>query len=114
MAKLYADENFAFPVVLEMRNLGHDVLTAQEAGQAGKGIVDEDVLAFAISQTRAVLTFNRKHFIRLHGRIFPHDGILVCTKDDDVLALANRIHQALGQCPNLQNQLLRINKPSTP
>ncbi len=33
MAALYADENFDYPVVLELRRLGHDVLTAQEAGQ---------------------------------------------------------------------------------
>lgn len=34
MALLYADENFSYPVVKHLRLLGHDVLTAQEAGQA--------------------------------------------------------------------------------
>jgi Domain of unknown function (DUF5615) len=29
---LYADENFDFPVVEELRRLGHDVVTAQEDG----------------------------------------------------------------------------------
>src|SRR5438874_11464206 len=33
MVKLYSDEDFSFPVVEELRRLGHDVLTAQEAGQ---------------------------------------------------------------------------------
>jgi hypothetical protein len=28
---------------------------------------DEDVLAFAIQDRRAVLTLNRKHFIQLHS-----------------------------------------------
>ena len=27
---LYADEDFSFPVVEELRRLGHDVVTAQE------------------------------------------------------------------------------------
>ena len=50
MARLYSDEDFSFPVVEELRKLGHDVLTA-EAGQSNKGISDSLVLAFAISAT---------------------------------------------------------------
>jgi hypothetical protein len=57
------------------------------------------------------LTFNRRHFIRLHTRMQPHAGIVVCTDDPDVVALAARIHQALLNCPVLGNQLLRINRP---
>ena len=67
MTRLYADENFPLPVVIELRRLGHDVLTMPEAGQAGKAVSDEGVLAFARTEGRAVLTLNRKHFIRLHG-----------------------------------------------
>lgn len=32
MARLYANENFPLPVVEVLRRLGHDVLTAGEAG----------------------------------------------------------------------------------
>lgn len=67
MARLYANENFPFPVVLELRRLGHDVLTLQETGTAGRSMSDAAVLEFACAQKRALLTFNRKHFIRLHG-----------------------------------------------
>ena len=34
MARLYADENFALPVVLALRRLGHDVLTTHDAGKS--------------------------------------------------------------------------------
>jgi hypothetical protein len=34
MAKLYSNENFPLPVVEELRQLGHDVLTIQETGKA--------------------------------------------------------------------------------
>jgi hypothetical protein len=54
MARLYADEDFYFPVVLELRQLGHDVLTVQEAGQSGGD--DPAVLAFATKDGRAVVT----------------------------------------------------------
>jgi hypothetical protein len=110
MAILYADEDFSYPVVQRLRQLGHDLLTAHEASRAGQGITDKEVLAFAIAAGRAVVTFNRRHFIRLHSEVSSHAGIIVCTRDDDVLALANRIHQQLQRIPTLQNQLLRINR----
>jgi hypothetical protein len=110
MVVLYADENFPFPVVEGLRNLGHDVLTSYEAGMANQGIPDPAVLTFAISQKRTVLTRNRWHFIRLHTRIQPHSGIIVCSDDPDYLAQANRIHDALVLCPSLDNQLIRISK----
>jgi hypothetical protein len=114
MAKLYADEDFSYPVVEELRRLGHDVVTAHEAGQANQGVQDPLVLAFAVAQGRAVLTFNRRHFTRLHAQNRPHAGIVVCTRDDDAVALANRIHQALMNCPNLDDQLLRTYRPRLP
>jgi len=114
MARLYSDEDFSYPVVEELRRLGHDVLTAQEAGQANQGVTDSSVLAFAMASDRAVLTFNRRHFINLHRRVSSHRGILVGTRDPDVLGLARRIHEAIVGCPTLENQLLRINRPQSP
>jgi hypothetical protein len=114
MARLYSDEDFSFPVVEELRNLGHDVLKAQEAGHSNQGISDSRVLAFAISSDRAELTFNRRHFIKLHRVVSTHFGILVCTRDHDVANLAQRIHQAITGCSSLENQLLRINRPQVP
>src|SRR5919108_3868684 len=113
MALLYADEDFSYPVVQRLRQLGHDLLTAHEAGQAGQSITAAAVLAFATAAARAVVTFNRRHFIRLHAAVSSHAGIIVCTRDDDVLALANRIHQQLQDTPILLNQLLRVNRPSS-
>jgi Domain of unknown function (DUF5615) len=108
MANLYADENFKYAVVEELRQRGHDVLTVQEANQQGSD--DAQVLAYAISANRAVLTFNRRHFIKLHQQTPKHAGIIVCTHDD-AAPLADRIHLAILACPVLDNQLLRITRP---
>jgi hypothetical protein len=113
MARLYADEDFSYPVIQRLRQLGHDILTAREAGQASQGIEDAAVLAFATAAGRAVLTFNRRHFIRLHAEVLSHAGIIVCTRADDVAALANRIHQQIQSAPPLQGQLVRVNRPSS-
>ena len=68
MASFYADEQFPFQVTDLLRNLGHDVLTVQEAGNANQRIPDDQVLAFAVGQERSILTINRIDFIRLHRR----------------------------------------------
>jgi predicted nuclease of predicted toxin-antitoxin system len=112
MARIYADEDFSYPVVTHLRQLGHDILTAQEAGQANQRVEDCLVLAYASEQDRALLTFNRRDFIRLHREVSSHAGIVVCSRDDDVFALAERIHRQVESESSLHNQLFRINRPS--
>lgn len=110
MARLYANENFPFPVVQELRRLGHDVLTTADAGKAERAIPDEEVLAFACSQQRAVLTLNRKHFIALHRAAAAHSGIIVCTFDAAFASQARRIHEVLQGGGALAGQLFRVNR----
>jgi Domain of unknown function (DUF5615) len=114
MAHLYSDENFPLEVVEELRQLGHDIVTARDAGQANQRIPDPQELAFAIGLGRAVLTLNRRHYIKLHKQSAGHRGIVVCTFDADFPALAKRIHQALGAAGSLDNNLVRVNKPAKP
>ncbi|GET42835.1 DUF5615 family PIN-like protein [Microseira wollei] len=111
MAALYADEQFPRRVVEILRDLGHDVLTVQEAGNAG--LPDEEVVAFAITQNRAVLTLNRRHFIRLHQLQPNHPGIIVCSRDDDWNRQAARINEAICLLETLTGMLIRVNRPST-
>lgn len=80
MAQLYANENFPRQVVEGLRSLGHDVLTVQEAGNAGLGIDDKEVLTFATERNRAVITINRRDFIRLHATQPDHAGLLSALK----------------------------------
>ena len=86
MARFYSNENFPLPAVLELRGLGHDVLTTAESGHAGQQMTDSEVLAYAISVERAVLTYNRRHFVALHQQRPAHAGIIVCTVDADCAA----------------------------
>ncbi len=113
MALLYADEDFPFPVVELLRQLGHDVVTAFEAGQANQAIEDTDQLAFATSLGRAILTRNRGHFIRLHKRPLGHGGIISITDDADLAGQALRIDAAIVACSTLTDQHLRVNRPNT-
>jgi hypothetical protein len=112
MALLYADEDFDYTVVDQLRRMGHDVLTVQEAGRGGGA--DSQVLADATSDHRAVLKFNRWDFERLHRQNSAHAGIISCTRDDDADALAARIDAAIVAGGALPSQHIRVNLPATP
>ncbi len=112
MAFFYADEQYPKRVVEFLRTLGHDVLTVQEAGNANQKISDEEVLAFALSIDRAILTLNRRHFIKLHTLQPDHAGIIVCKDDSNRERLAARIDEAIANLETLRGMLIRVNRPS--
>lgn len=108
---LYADEDFSFPVVEELRRLGHDVLTAQEDGRTATP--DHDILARAHDLGRPVLTYNRRHFERLHRQGADNSGILSARHDSDFPRQANRIDAALAGL-SAGCWCLRVNRPPSP
>lgn len=110
MARIYADEQFPFAVIRLLREMGHDVLTMQDTKQAGKKISDEEVLNFAVENNRAVLTLNRKDFIKLHHTISNHYGIIICRDDRNWQELAQRINKAILSIKFLDKQLIRVNR----
>jgi hypothetical protein len=123
--QLYADEDFPLAVVEELRQLGHDVLTAQDDGR--RNTPDADILARAHALGRTLLTHNRRHFKRLHRQGTAHSGILSATQDpNNHQALAGRIHAALacwllaraGQAPAMNRSMcctneLNLGKPTS-
>jgi predicted nuclease of predicted toxin-antitoxin system len=111
MISLYADEQFPLPVVVRLREKGYDILTVQDAGNANQGIPDEDVLAFATSQNRAVITQNRKDFIRLHNQGLNQAGIVACSKNLDWDEFATEIDRVLLTKDSIAGEVVRVNRP---
>jgi predicted nuclease of predicted toxin-antitoxin system len=114
MARLYADEQFPRVVVELLRPMSHNILTVQEAGKDNQKIPDEEVLAFAVSDNRAVLTLNRRHFIRLHSLQPHHFGIIVCKAEDDLARMAANINEAISSLEILTGQLIRVYRSGPP
>ncbi len=110
--QFYADENFPLDVVAELRNLGHDCLTAFEDERANQKISDEKVLERATELNRAVLTINRIDFKRLHQATENHAGIIICTFNADFIDQAQRINSACKDLPEIKGQLVRVYRPS--
>lgn len=77
--KLFLDEHVWQGLVGALAGADYDVLHLSETGQ--RGISDEEVLAFASSQGRAVITYNTKHFAplakRWHAEGREHCGIIL-------------------------------------
>ncbi|MEH2080823.1 MAG: DUF5615 family PIN-like protein [Nostoc sp.] len=76
-------------------------------------IPNQEVLAFAISQERSILTINRVDFIRLHRRSSNHFGITVCTNNSNWKQFAARIDEAVVPEESLQGKLIRVVRPVT-
>lgn len=109
--QFYADENFPLFVIAELRNLGHNVLTALEDGKANQKIPDEAVLHRAAELGRVALTLNRKDFKKLHKSDNNHAGIFICTFDSDFIGQAIRIAEKADEIKNANSHLIRIYRP---
>jgi predicted nuclease of predicted toxin-antitoxin system len=112
MIALYADEQFPLPVVIRLRDKGYDILTVQEAGKANQAIPDNEVLIFATSQNRAVITQNRRDFIWLHNQGLNHAGIVVCSKNLDWDGFATEIDLVLANRDLIVGELVRVTRPA--
>jgi len=111
VARLYADENFPLPIVEFLRLFGHDVVTTHEAGKSGLRIPDQDVLAYAVKDDRAILTRNWDDFRQLHRSQPDHLGIIICKEDLNTERQAIQIHEAISNVSTLHNQLIRVIRP---
>ena len=104
--KLYADEDFDHGVVTRLRALGHDVVTVMDVNRRGQS--DGEQLTYATEAGRALITFNRADFHALHRQHDEHAGIITCTRDPDVEALAARIDAEISARSGLAGEVIRI------
>lgn len=106
----YSNENFALDMVKMLRELGHTVITSYDAGQANKGMPDDEVLSYATQRKLVLITFNRDDFIKLHRSGLEHTGIIVCKTDRDYKGQIKTLHEYLQTQSSLENRLIRIKK----
>lgn len=115
MSRFYSNENLPLEIVKSLRKFGYDVLTSVEAGQANQGIPDNEVLNYAASDNRILITLNREDFIKLHRSGINYNGIIICKDDRDYSGQAQTLQNYLQkQTLNLNNCLIRIQKQNQP
>ena len=108
---LFTDEHIDARLAPALSRRGFDALSCQEAGRANQRVSDEDQLAFAASQGRAILTFNTVDFIALDiawkqaGR--RHAGIIVSAEIRSLTDLIHRVgHHLSTVSPDQQDDTL--------
>jgi predicted nuclease of predicted toxin-antitoxin system len=82
--KILTDEDVWAGLAAALREAGYDAVSINEINR--KGLADEEQLAFAVAESRALLTHNVQDFGPLAEMCFkqgiPHCGILVARQFD--------------------------------
>ena len=110
IARLYFDEDADARLAEALRRCGYDVETTVEAGLLEAS--DEEQLAYAVSQQRALVTHNIKDFPGEHARWGEaggkHLGIIILSGHSTVGIWLRRMENLLNyfSAEELQNQLL--------
>ncbi len=108
---LYIDEDVHAALAGELRRRGYDVESCHEAGRGNRAIPDEEQLAYATEQGRAIITFNAADYILLDQEWkavgLEHTGIVVSPKINDLGELLRRVTHHLDTTrPDTQRDTL--------
>ena len=111
-AKALTDEMIAPRLADFLKLRDYDVSSCHREGRADRGISDEDQLAFATAQDRAIYTFNVRDFRRLHHRWQAagrdHAGIIVSEDlNHDLTEMMRRlrVHMDTVEARTQRNQI---------
>jgi uncharacterized protein with PIN domain len=106
-SKVLTDEMITPRLADRLRLLGYDAASCHSLGRANRGISDDDQLAFATAEGRAIYTFNAADFRRLHARWLAvgreHAGIIL--SDDlnhDLPEMLRRLRHHLDNVDSAQ------------
>lgn len=109
--KLFIDEDVHDKLADVLRNCGIDVMNAREVNR--KGLSDEEQLRYAISQKRAIFSFNMVDYEKLAVRLFnenkTHFGIIVSPQRgfrETLNKLLNLLRETSAD--ELKNQLIYL------
>lgn len=106
---LLIDENVDADLASELRKRGIDAINVQEAQL--RNLTDEALLQYAVSEKRAILTHNIRHFITLHNKTLKegknHNGIIVA-KDFYIGNLLKKILSLADSQEDLTNRVIYL------
>jgi len=114
--KLFSDEDFYIgKFAPDIRRLEYDVVDALDKGLLG--YPDDILLEFAVNEERAFLTFNRRHFVRIHKQYIDmgkeHWGIIYSRRGHlSYDKVKKRVISLLESCTSedLRNQRINLSK----
>lgn len=111
--KLHLNEHLAPRLAVQLRMHGYDVTSTLEMGMVG--VNDDEQLAFAAAEQRAIVTFNHRDFVPLHELYLAegkeHWGIVLST-EETISILRRRLLRLLNivAADDLKNQMRWLNE----
>ncbi len=108
MTDLYADEDTNREIVDRLSSEGHNITTAQEAGN--EALSDQEQLSYAHENSEPIITHNKIDFIKLHQSGQEHSGIFSVSRNMTNEQAAVRTHDAISKFPDMANTHVRVNK----
>ena len=111
--KLYLNEHLSPRLVAYLRQYGFDVTSTLESGMVEAD--DDEQLAYAASQQRAIVTFNHKDFAVRHAQYLAagkeHWGIILSTQESTGV-IRRRLLRLLNtlSAEELKNQIRWLNE----
>ena len=108
LTDLYADEDTIREIVDRLSSEGHNITTAQKAGNAG--LSDQEQLSYAHENNEPIITHNKIDFIKLHQSDQEHSGVFSVSRNMTNEQAAMRTHDAISKFPDMANTLVRVNK----
>jgi len=97
--RLYTDEMIPPFLARTLRQLGYDAVSCIEVGRGSRGISDQEQLAYATQENRAIFTFDVADFVALDARCkdrgIRHAGIIVSLPIVDLGNLLHRVQYHL-------------------
>lgn len=111
--KLHLNEHISWHLAVQLRNHGFDVSSTTELEMDAES--DDAQLAFAVSQQRAIVSMNHKHFGPLHDQYISegieHWGIVLST-EEPIPVLRHRLLKLLNtlSAAELKSQVRWLNE----
>jgi predicted nuclease of predicted toxin-antitoxin system len=108
MTLLLANEQVSFRLVDLLKDAELDILTINDLGKDDQRFPDEDVLTLAHLPGRAVITFDRRDYSKLHQQGIAHSGIILCKHNMPINLLAHEIMVLAQSGEDISNKVVRI------
>jgi predicted nuclease of predicted toxin-antitoxin system len=111
--KLHLNEHLSPRLAVQLRRYGFDVTSSQESRLLSDD--DSTQFAYAVTEQRAILTFNFTDFVVLHDRYLAegtdHWGVILST-EESIGVLMHRILRLLNtvSAEELKNQVRWLNE----
>ena len=114
--KFLIDACVGHAVTIRLRSLGHDVV---EATERGPGVEDNEILAWATSERRIVVTMDKDFGLLIFAHGAPHSGLvrLPHVRNEHAIRLMERVlsaytdHLSQGAIITVQENRIRIALP---